>query len=97
MGFSKLFRTGYYIDMDTVFHTYPMELVPFDFETYFSSSARIELVVTNCMTGRAEYWDERKDRDRLMQIVRASSSLPFVSPMAVSYTHLDVYKRQQMN
>lgn len=81
MGFSKLFRTGYYIDMDTVFHTYPMELVPFDFETYFSSSARIELVVTNCMTGRAEYWDERKDRDRLMQIVRASSSLPFVSPM----------------
>ena len=81
MGFSSLLKTGYYMDMDKIFRDYPMELVPFDFETYFHSPIEMELVVTNCMTGKAEYKDERQDRERLLSIVRASSSLPFVSPM----------------
>ena len=68
-------------DMDMIFDRYPNEIFPFDFETYFQSDIRCELVVTNCTTGLAEYLDERKDRKRLMNICRASSSVPVLSPM----------------
>ena len=39
------------------------------------------MVVTNCQTGDAEYMTEKHDRKRLMDIGRASSSIPVVSPM----------------
>jgi predicted patatin/cPLA2 family phospholipase len=37
------------------------------------------MVTTNCLTGRAMYLSEQHNRQRLTQIVKASSSLPFVS------------------
>ncbi len=40
-----------------------------------------EIVVTNCVTGQAEYMKEREDKERLMRMCRASSSMPLVSPM----------------
>ena len=68
-------------DMDMLFDRYPNEIFPFDFDTYFQSQTECELVVTNCNTGEAEYLSEREDRQRLMNICRASSSLPVVSPV----------------
>ena len=69
-------------DMDKIFDEYPKTTFPFDFETYFQSKTECEIVVTSCLTGKAEYLDERKDPKRLMQICRASSSLPLVAPIA---------------
>lgn len=57
------------------------ELIPFDFDTYFSSPMNCELVTTNCLTGKAEYMSEEEDRDRLMKICRASSSMPLLTPI----------------
>ncbi len=74
-------KTRNLFDMDMVFDKYPNEIFPFDYETYFHSPLRCELAVTNCLTGRAEYLDERTDRKRLMDICRASSSVPVASPM----------------
>lgn len=68
-------------DMDMIFDRYPNEVHPFDYEAYFQSPIRCEMVVTNCLTGEAEYLDERKDPKRLMAICRASSSIPLASPM----------------
>lgn len=68
-------------DMDMIFDRYPNEIFPFDFEAYFKTDTKCELVLTNCSTGLAEYMDERKDRQRLMNLCRASSSMPLVSPM----------------
>lgn len=67
-------------DMDMVFDRYPNELFPFDFDTFFQSDIQCEMVVTNCLTGDAEYMSEKHDRQRLMDIGRASSSIPLVSP-----------------
>ena len=69
------------LDMDMIFNKYPNELFPFDFDTFFQSDTECELVVTNCQTGDAEYMTEKHDRRRLMDIGRASSSIPVVSPM----------------
>ncbi len=68
-------------DMDMLFDKYPNEIFPFDFHAYFQSDIKCELVVTNCRTGEAEYLSEKNDKKRLMDICRASSSLPVVSPM----------------
>ena len=37
------------------------------------------MVTTNCLTGQAMYLSEAHDRQRSLDIVKASSSLPFVS------------------
>lgn len=69
------------MDMDKIFHKYPYETFPFDFDTYFSSEMSCDIVVTNCETGKAEYKDEREDKERLMKLCRASSSMPLLAPM----------------
>lgn len=61
----------------------PNEILPFDYEMCFSDFMRYEMVTTNCLTGRAEYHSERYDRNRLLQIVKASSSLPFGCPVTM--------------
>ncbi len=70
------------MNMDLIFDTLPNEVLPFDFETYFQSGMQCEQVVTNCVTGKAEYLNEKSDRKRLMSITRASCSMPLVTPMA---------------
>ena len=77
----KFFREKSLLDMDLIFDKYPNELFPFDYDTYFHSEMECEIVTTNCITGQAEYMTERSDRERLMKICRASSSMPLVSPM----------------
>lgn len=77
----KLFRKKSLLDMDMIFDKYPNELFPFDYDTYFQSEMECEIVTTNCITGQAEYMTERSDRERLMKLCRASSSMPLVSPM----------------
>ena len=79
--FHNFLRSKSLLDMDLIFERDPMELHPFDFETYFASEMTCEIVVTNCLTGKAEYFSENKDGKRLMMICRASSSLPVVTPM----------------
>lgn len=69
------------MNMDLIFDTFPNETIPFDFDTYFKSEMKCELVVTNCRTGKAEYLDDRQDRARLMKICRASCSMPLITPM----------------
>lgn len=78
-------------DMDLLFEIDPNEKHPFDYETYFASKMTCEIVVTNCVTGQAEYLQEKQNRERLMKLCRASSSIPVVSPMVTidSVPYLD--------
>ena len=69
------------MNMDLIFDKYPKELLPFDFETCFSSEINCQIVTTNCLTGKAEYMTEDSDNDRLMKLCRASSSMPLLTPI----------------
>ena len=69
------------MNMDLIFDKYPKELLPFDFETYFNSEINCQIVTTNCLTGKAEYMTEDSDNDRLMNLCRASSSMPLLTPI----------------
>ena len=68
-------------DMDRLFDDYANELIPFDYETYFSAEMEFEAVVTNCLSGQAQYMTEKHDKKRLMEICRASCSMPMVLPI----------------
>ena len=78
---ASLLRTGDIFGEQFCYHDIPDRLDPFDFDTYFSSPMNCELVTTNCLTGKAEYMSEEEDRDRLMKICRASSSMPLLTPI----------------
>ena len=69
------------LDMDLIFDHMPNRIYPFDFDTYFQSPIRCEYTVTTCLTGQVEYMDERQDKNRLLQILRASCSLPLMTKM----------------
>lgn len=81
MGFRKFVKEKSLLDMDLIFDKFPKEIYPFDFDTYFASDMKFEMVTTNCITGEAEYMNEDSDRERLLKICRASSSMPLVSPI----------------
>ena len=69
------------LNMDFLFDEMPNKVLPYDFDTYFASPDRFIMVTSNCKTGKAEYFEEKRSPKRLLQICRASSSLPFVSPI----------------
>lgn len=69
------------MDFDLLFHEFPEHILPYDYEAYFSCPERYVMVTTNCLTGEANYFEEKSDKSRVIDIVRASSSLPFVCPI----------------
>ena len=81
IGTKDALKKGYLFDMDRLFDEYPNRLFPFDFDTYFTSDIQCEVVVTNCLTGEAMYLSEKQDKERLLTICRASSSIPLISPV----------------
>ena len=81
IGTKDALKKGYLFDMDRLFDEYPNRLFPFDFNTYFASDIQCEVVVTNCLTGEAMYLSEKQDKERLLTICRASSSIPLISPV----------------
>ena len=77
----NLFKGKPIYDMDIVFSEFPLERHPFDFDTYFESKMECEIVVANCITGKAEYLEADNDQDTFLKIIRASSSMPFFCDM----------------
>ena len=78
-----LLQKGSIFDPNLLYERLPNEIAPFDMETYSQNPATMEMVTTNCLTGRAEYLSEKQDWARMMAIVKASSSLPYVSQITM--------------
>lgn len=82
IGFKHLILKGNIMDFDLLFDKFPNEIIPYDYAAYAESEERFEMVTTSCRTGQACYYDEKRDPKRIIDIVKASSSLPFVSPIS---------------
>ena len=67
IGLKHLLKKRNILDFDLLFTEFPEHYV---------------MVTTNCLTGEANYFEEKEDKNRVIDIVRASSSLPFVCPIA---------------
>ena len=78
IGLRHLVTQGCIFDSKLLYDDFPNTLLPYDFDAYFNSKTTFEMVTTDCLTGRPCYLTEKHDRRRLLDIVRASSSLPYV-------------------
>lgn len=79
IGIRHLVTQGCIFDRKLLYDKFPNQYLPFDFDTFFNNQCTFEMVTTNCQTGQAMYLSEKHDRQRALDIVRASSSLPYVS------------------
>ena len=81
IGWRHIWSQRSILDQKFIYDTIPNEILPFDYDAFFNNPATFEMVTTNCLTGRANYLTERKDKQRLIDIVKASSSMPFICPI----------------
>lgn len=79
IGIRHLVTQGCIFDRELLYDKFPNQYLPFDFDTFFGNPTVFEMVTTNCLTGGPMYLTERHDRQRALDAVRASSSLPYVS------------------
>ena len=79
IGLRHLVTQGCIFDQKLLYDDFPNTLLPFDYDAYFNNPDEFEMVNTNCLTGRPCYLTEKHNRQRLLDIVKASSSLPYVS------------------
>lgn len=82
IGLKHLLLKGNIMDFDLLFHTFPEEIIPYHYDVYARTEERYEMVTTDCLTGKACYYEEKHNPTRIIDIVKASSSLPFVCPIA---------------
>ena len=83
ISLKNLILKGSIFNAALLYERFPNDILPFDYEAYEENPAEFEMVVTNCLTGRAEYLSEKHDRRRLLAIAKASSSLPYVAQITM--------------
>ena len=87
-GFRQFLGSGKIINLDKMAFEYPYKQFPFDFDTYFNSGIETEYVCTCMETGKAEYFSENEDCERLLTITKATCSVPMLcSPVALDGKH----------
>lgn len=82
IGLKQLLLKGNIMDFNLLFHVFPTEISPYDYDTLARSKEIFEMVTTSCKSGKACYFDEKHNPTRIIDIIKASSSLPFVSPIS---------------
>ena len=82
IGFKQLLLKRNIMDFDLLFDSFPNKIIPYDYPALARNEEHFEVVTTSCRTGKACYFEEKQNPDRVIDIVKASSSLPFVSPIS---------------
>jgi len=65
--------------MDFIFNEIPHNIEPFDFDMFHQSEQRFVVGTTDVYSGQPIYFEKKTHQD-VLQLVRASSSLPFAAP-----------------
>lgn len=87
-GFRQFISSKKFINLDKMAFEYPYKQFPFDFDTYYNSGIETEYACTCLETGKAEYFSEYEDNDRLMTIAKATCSVPMLcEPVEIDGKH----------
>lgn len=79
-GFYPYMKTKSFYGFDFIFGEMAHNLLPFDFDEYYSNDINIHIGVTDVETGMSVFYD-KKHLDKDFKLVAASASLPLVSPI----------------
>lgn len=80
ISYKHIFTKRQLFGMDFIFDTLPNHLVPFDYEAFKKQASTFVVGTTDMETGESLYFDQFPDRESLLRIVRASSSIPLIAP-----------------
>jgi len=79
LSWRNFFKNGSLFGMDFGFRTIPNELNVFDFEAFYSSKTRLFIGTTNCLDGRAVFFDSsRLQPKQFTEVLISSCSLPIL-------------------
>ena len=81
IGIRPLLKKRGLIDQQLLFHRFPDRILPYNYKAYAENPGRFEMVTTDCVSGKPCYWEEKYDEKRIIDIVKASSSLPYACPI----------------
>nr|WP_272873233.1 patatin family protein [Alteribacter salitolerans] len=81
ISYKRWFSKGELFNMDLIFDQIPNQEVFFDFDAFFGSDQKFLVGTTDCATGETIYYEKNEVGDSFLNILRASSSLPFVAPV----------------
>ncbi|MFD1031967.1 patatin-like phospholipase family protein [Metaplanococcus flavidus] len=84
ISFRNLIQRRELFGMDLIFDQIPNVLQPFDFQTFHAAEERFVIGTTDCLTGEPVYFEKSGHPSDILSIIRASSSIPFMSK-AVTY------------
>lgn len=81
VSIKNLFREKSIFGWSLIFDDIPNRLDPFDYETFYREPGELWVGMTDAMTGRPVYVEkkEAEQKGNILDMIRASSSLPFVS------------------
>lgn len=80
MSFENMVKKRQIFNFDFMFGELSTELIPFDFDAFYSSPQKFEVVATRCRSGCPEYFEKSTCKE-MMAAVMASSSMPVLSRM----------------
>lgn len=78
-GLEQMMKSKKLLDLDKMLFGYAYDQIPLDFDAFFKSGTESEFVVANCETGLAEYLSPDGTHDRLLNLCKASCSVPVIS------------------
>lgn len=80
LSFQNLVRNRSIFNFDFLFGELSNTLVPFDYDTFYKSKQKFEVIATRCKTGKPVYFEKSTCTD-FIGAVKASSSIPILSGM----------------
>ena len=66
VGLKYLLTQKCIMDFKLLFEDFPEKIIPYDYDRYFSNPDRFVMVTTNCLTGKAEYLEEKSSSARVI-------------------------------
>lgn len=70
-----------YFGLEFAYQTIPDELIPFDYDTFAAFPGKVEAVVTNMETGKAEYMTLPGRGEEHRTLLQATCALPLMFPI----------------
>lgn len=80
ISFRNMVKNRQIFNFDFLLGELSRELIPFDFDAFYNSKQKFEVVATRCKTGAPEYF-EKSSCAQITEAVQASSSMPVFSRM----------------
>ena len=78
MSWRRLITGNNFFDMEFLFRELADEILPFDYDSFYKSPQKLEVVSTNCITGKPKYF-KKESHINLADMLQASVSLPLLS------------------